>query len=124
MDVIVEEWPWGDCQNFFEAQTNDYLTYSFAGDVNVTDPTTYEWDFGDGTYGSGQQTTHTYEAVPGMQFFIACLTTTSIDSMGDTCVAISCQEIFVGNQNPGCEAMYWFMPDSNSMYSYQLWMPL
>lgn len=118
MDVIVGEIP-VDCNNYFEAETNNFYTYTFTGEVNVNDFTTYEWDFGDGTYGTDQQVTHTYDTIGGIAFYIACLTTTSIDSIGDTCVAVSCQDIFVGNQNPGCEAMYWYRPDSGSMYTYQ-----
>jgi len=118
MDIEVGELPWFDCQNFFTAVSNDLQTYTFTGEVNVTNPTSYEWDFGDGTFGSGQQVTHTYDPAPGMMYYIACLTTFSVDSINDTCVAISCQDIYVGNQ-PECQAMYWYMPDSGSMYSCQ-----
>ncbi len=117
MEVIVENWPGGDCWNNFTATTNDYLTYTFTGEVFPPTNATYEWDFGDGTYGTGQNVTHTFDPVGGIQYYLVCLTTFSIDSIGDSCMAVSCQEIWVGNQLD-CQAMYWARPDSG-LYTFQ-----
>lgn len=117
MDITVEEWPGGGCTNSFTATTNDFLTYAFSGEVYPPATTTYEWDFGDGTYGTGQNVTHTFDPVGGISSYLVCLTTYSTDSLGDTCLAYSCQPVWVGNQQ-GCEASFWARPDSG-MYTYQ-----
>lgn len=111
MDVFVQEIPPIDCENYFTYTTNDYITYEFTGEVSPQGNATYEWDFGDGYTASGKTVTHTFET-GGINMYMVCLQTTSLDSIGDSCMAISCQEIFVGNQGY-CEAMYSYFPDSS-----------
>lgn len=98
MDVIIGEIPPGGCDNFFFFMPVDSLTYSFIGEAHfggaIVEAESYLWDFGDGTTGEGQNITHTFES-NNSGMYVVCLTTTYIDEAGDTCVAISCQDVIV-----------------------------
>ncbi len=100
------------CENFFVYTTNDFLTFDFEGFLlNPNQPlANYEWDFGDGTSGTGQFVTHTFVQA-GVAFYTVCLTTTTLDSItNDTCVYTSCQDVYIGNNN--CQAGYYYYLDS------------
>ncbi|MFZ4402392.1 MAG: PKD domain-containing protein, partial [Bacteroidales bacterium] len=47
------------CQNSFN-YGNQGLTYSFGGQINSSNPTTYSWVFSDGSIAYGQYVTHTF----------------------------------------------------------------
>jgi len=95
-----------DCENYFTYQTNDNLTFEFQGFVIPDVQSSYFWDFGDGTTGSGQTTIKSF--VPqGVAYYTVCLTTISYDTIsGDTCEAISCQDVYIGN-SLDCEAYFY-----------------
>ena len=96
----------GNCQNWFESVSNDNLTFNFTGHVSPPVQTIYSWNFGDGATGMGQQITHTFQP-NGIAYYIVCLTTYSIDSTYDTCVADTCQPVYVGSQG-GCSNWFWY----------------
>ncbi|MCD4725538.1 MAG: PKD domain-containing protein [Bacteroidales bacterium] len=104
--ITVTGNPGGDCENFFTYTSNDLLTYDFEG--YMLDPTqqaySYHWDFGDGTYGTGQFITHTFQPT-GTVFYTVCLTTMTILPDGDSCVDVSCNDVYIGN-TPNCQALY------------------
>ncbi len=53
----------------------------------------YHWDFGDGTYGSGEETTHTYASSGS---YIACLTVYYQDPIsGDCCNFQTCMDVLL-----------------------------
>ncbi|MDP3462745.1 MAG: PKD domain-containing protein, partial [Bacteroidales bacterium] len=79
----------GDCYNYFTYQTAGNAVL-FAGFHSTNIPAGYEWSFGDGTAGSGQQISHTY-AGPGTYFV-------SLISWDDNnCSATSSQVVVVGD---------------------------
>jgi hypothetical protein len=89
-----------DCENSFTYTSDDSLTYNFEGNAyyngNLSNNNaTFIWDFGDGTSGNGQTIAHTFNQANN--YFNVCLTTIHFDSIPDTCVAISCQSVWVGN---------------------------
>lgn len=104
--ITVTGNPGGDCENFFTYTSNDLLIYDFEG--YMLDPTqqaySYHWDFGDGTYGTGQFITHTFQPT-GTVFYTVCLTTMTILPNGDSCVDVSCNDVYIGN-TPNCQALY------------------
>jgi len=103
------------CENYFTSTTNDGSTFTFAGSLFSGAPADYYWDFGDGSTGSGQQVTHTFQ--PGTMFNV-CLTTITIEpGTNDTCVGHSCQPIFPGGGGSWCEAVMSSLPDSSG-YTY------
>ncbi len=106
----------GDCINWFEYSTNDEWTFSFTGNVIPEYPTIWQWDFGDGSTGIGQQVIHTYEP-GGIAFYEVCLTTYSTGNFFDTCVAFSCENVWVGGIGPDCEN--WFLVEQISSNSFQ-----
>lgn len=118
------------CNNFFEAMTNDGLTYVFNGHLVSGAPASYVWNFGDGSTGYGQQITHTFQ--PNGQVYTVCLTTFSGDpAANDTCVSTSCQVIIPGGGG-GCQAMMTAQPEpdgytwhfedvSQSPHSFSFW---
>lgn len=102
------------CQNSFEYTTDDNFTFDFMGSVTPANPTTYTWDFGDGDTGYGQQVTHTFQP-NGIADYNVCLTTYSVDSTYDTCVAVTCLPVYVGGQQ-GCSN--WFLYTSLNDYNF------
>lgn len=81
------------CQNSFTF-TSQGLTYTFHGNINSSNPTTYHWSFGDGTAAEGQFVTHTFTLAPsGTSEFTICLVTASTDSNSSVCHDTTCQSI-------------------------------
>lgn len=78
-----------DCFNYFSYQTVDN-TVVFSGTHSSNVPSSYFWEFGDGTSGMGQQITHTFNG-PGM-YYVSLYTTD--DNM---CEANSSQMVVVGD---------------------------
>lgn len=92
----------GGCSNFFTYEQSDSLTFTFSGMVYLNNgmiypdsATVYTWDFGDGTTGTGQTITHTYEGNPSGGFTV-CLVTSTILPDGSVCSATYCEGILWG----------------------------
>ncbi len=90
--------PPGGCTNAFTYIADDSLTYTFTGEaymngVLANNNVDFFWNFGDGTTGFGQTPTHTFPQLNTL--YEVCLTTFHFDSIPDTCVAISCQDVWV-----------------------------
>ncbi|HSG68169.1 MAG TPA: PKD domain-containing protein [Bacteroidales bacterium] len=92
-----------DCENYFLNQQNDTLTFTFRGFMVDPGQTLYDWDFGDGSTGSGKVVTHTFPQ--GVNTYEVCLFTQTFDTAGNICYDTSCQMITVGNA-PGCVAFF------------------
>jgi len=86
-----------DCENWFWYESYGDFVYDFWGESFPLPADEYLWDFGDGTFGTGQQVTHIFDPTLGNEFLV-CLTTYSYDPTGDSCIAESCQEIFLSGQ--------------------------
>ncbi|MBM3435357.1 MAG: hypothetical protein FJY07_03960, partial [Bacteroidetes bacterium] len=75
------------CSNTFIYETWNNLDFVFSGMSFPVPLTEYFWDFGDGSYGSGQSATHSYTIGQGQTVFVVSLTTFLLDSLTtDTCV--------------------------------------
>lgn len=85
--------PSTSCSNNFSYSTTN-LDVNFHGNVNNSFPTSYSWNFGDGTpVDTGQIINHTF-IYAGT--FKTCLTTVSVNPWtSDTCIDISCRNITV-----------------------------
>jgi len=97
---MQEVWVGGqgnDCENWFWYESYGDFTYDFFGESFPFPADEYLWDFGDGNFASGQQVTHTFDPTLGDEFLV-CLTTYSYNPVGDSCIAESCQEIFLSGQ--------------------------
>ncbi|MEA3477866.1 MAG: PKD domain-containing protein [Bacteroidota bacterium] len=106
----------GDCENSFTYTSVDSLTYTFIGQINTTDSTIYNWDFGDGTTGFGQTVTHYFQP-GGVSGYNVCLSTTSYDSTGQICEDMSCQFIQIFPPPPtGCTNAFTY--SSNDLLTY------
>lgn len=92
------------CTNWFDYTTPDNLTFNFTG-YSQPPAIDYLWDFGDGTTGSGSAISHTYNT--GSPGFKTVTLTTNVygPAGGDTCTAVSDQQILVGNNTP-CNASF------------------
>jgi PKD repeat protein len=91
-----------NCYASFFYKENAPGTVNFtANGFNPVSTATHHWDFGDGTTGTGNPTSHQY-AQPGC--YLVCLTVT--DSINN-CVSTSCQGLFVrGNTGGICDASF------------------
>ena len=90
-----------DCQNWFQYTSNGNYSFNFFGEAVPPVQTTYVWDFGDGTLGYGQEISHVFEP-SGVEYFNVCLTTYSNISAFDTCVSVSCQQVYIGGSGGDC----------------------
>ena len=59
--ICQDTMPGNDCDNWFQYLTNDNWTFQFTGEVFPDEQAMFTWDFGDGSFGNGQQVTHVYE---------------------------------------------------------------
>ncbi len=104
------------CQNSF-THTHQGLTYAFSGHLNSSLPTTYKWNFGDGTMAIGQNVTHTFtQPVLGANGYNVCLVTISGSSTaGNLCIDTTCQFIPISNTAGTCAASFnWTNNSSNN----------
>ena len=72
--------------------TNAGATYTFTNSSTGNGTLSYLWDFGDATTSTNANPTHTYTT---SGTYLVCLTTTNVNSNGDTCIARICQTIQV-----------------------------
>lgn len=83
--------------HFSDHQQSGSLDVEFEGSMNLPG-TTYSWDFGDGTTGSGMDITHTYAAAGS---YNVCLTVTLTDSTGAVlCTDTDCDSVTVSAPQP------------------------
>ncbi|MCX6244564.1 MAG: PKD domain-containing protein [Bacteroidetes bacterium] len=92
-DVYIGPPPPPPCESWF-THMNNWLTVSFEGHMQMNEPATYDWTFGDGGTGTGKNIDHQF-ASPGI--YNVTLMTISLDS--SQCTWISTQQIFVGDSN-------------------------
>ena len=93
----------GDCENWFEYETDDHITFVFTGESLPLPAVEWIWEFGDGATGTGQQVIHTYDPNVAQDYSV-CLTTLVFDpATNDSCVAVSCEIIEVGGGPGGAE---------------------
>ncbi|MEZ5199079.1 MAG: PKD domain-containing protein [Bacteroidales bacterium] len=107
-NVIIDQGGIGDCENWFWYDTFDNITFNFFGESVPFPADNFFWDFGDGNTGFGQGVTHTYDPAAG-EVFLVSLTTFAFDPVtGDSCIAYSLQEVWVGGQSNDCENWFWY----------------
>lgn len=91
-----------NCSNTIETtQGSDIYSFSFHGEAfsgttNISENSTFRWNFGDGTTVNGQDADHTY-AAPGS--YQVRLGTVSILNGTDTCTAYSYDSIHISDQS-------------------------
>ncbi len=89
--------PTTGCQNSFTFGHQN-LVYNFNGNINSSNPTTYNWSFGDGTSATGQNVTHTFaQPSSGSNGYHVCLITVTSNNSGSSCTDSSCQFISIAN---------------------------
>ena len=98
MEVWVDSLYQG-CSNYFYYEQTDSTTFTFTGQAylnngTMSDDVIYAWDFGDGTTGTGQTITHYFQANPA-GIYTVCLTSYIMMANNDTCLAYSCQDIYM-----------------------------
>jgi hypothetical protein len=87
------------CSNSFTF-THQNLNYAFSGIINSGNPTTYNWNFGDGTTATGQYVTHTFtQPAAGSIGYTVCLITITSNNNGTVCTDTTCQFVTVNNTN-------------------------
>ena len=117
-DVFVGSYPPGYCDNYFSYYSEDNLTFNFIGQAFYNGlpviANGYFWDFGDGNTAEGVSVTHTYDNA-GTGIYDVCLTTFIFDPLfQDSCIAQSCQEVWVNNQIE-CIANFMTILDTNNL---------
>lgn len=74
---------------FYYSKTTD--TVSFYGTSNLYVPSGWQWDFGDGQAGYGQNSVHIYQD----GWYYPCLTVSGTDSFGVYCTCTYCDSILI-----------------------------
>jgi PKD repeat protein len=113
-DVVNTEGGTTGCENFFYYSYDEPYTLTFEGYLmNGQFADYYSWDFGDGTYGTGQTVTHSYTP-QGIGIYMVGLTTMVFDpATNDSCVSTSYMEVWIQNYQ-GCYASFRYeMENSN-----------
>ncbi len=95
------------CENWFWYQQDSLSGFNFHGESFPNPAYYYAWDFGDGQTGYGQDVSHYYDPNSG-EVFLVTLTTYSYGPDGDSCTAVSNQEVWVNGQGNGCENWFWY----------------
>ncbi len=105
--VFIGSQPSSGCLAYFtsEADTSSSNSINFW-DYSGGSPTSFSWDFGDNTTSSLESPNHVYAAAGT---YHVCLT---ISDSVNNCQNTNCEDIFVGNQNGGCQAYFYSVPDS------------
>jgi PKD repeat protein len=81
--------------------------YQFYANGDPNSGINYVWNFGDGSSGTGQNPTHSYN---GSGPYMVCLTVSNT-FLG--CTATSCDTVG-SNQGSGCDATFYYMRDSSN----------
>ncbi|MBE0640053.1 MAG: PKD domain-containing protein [Bacteroidales bacterium] len=110
--VYIYGFPPNDCENWFWYMTTPAGSIDFYGEA-FPPAETYDWDFGDGTTGTGQSISHQYDPNLG-DVFIVTLVTTSYTANGEICTAVSEQEVFIGNTPGDCFNFFWYEEMGNN----------
>lgn len=108
-------WP-GECSAmyFYFADSSNFNTINFVDlsmGGNGNTPSSWMWEFGDGTSSSNQNPIHTYQAFGDYQ---VCLTITSIDDItGDSCESSYCSMVNVVDWDNECQAAFYYYPEGD-----------
>lgn len=81
-------------------------------DSSTPNPTSWLWDFGDGTTSTLQNPVHTYQNVAS-GFYLVCLTITSVSPNGGFCTSTYCDSIYLQNMN-NCHASFYYADLGNN----------
>jgi PKD repeat protein len=95
------------CENWFWYEQDSISGFNFHGESFPNPAYYYAWDFGDGQTGYGQEVSHNYGPNTGNVFMVT-LTTYSYSPDGDSCTAVSNQEVWMNGQGNGCENWFWY----------------
>ena len=106
------------CENWFWYEQNNSFGFNFHGESFPNPANYFAWDFGDGQTGYGQEVSHTYSPNTG-DVFLVTLTTYSYSPAGDSCVAVSMQEVWVNGSGNGCENWFWYTNPSPNVFEFQ-----
>ena len=117
-DTVIKFVPLGSTlcnfQNTITAPNQDSV-YNFSGSINTNYPTTYNWNFGDGTNASGQSISHTFTPLPsGITSYNVCLVTNTTLPNSTVCPDTSCINIV-----SSCHAGFGCHTDSISPTHYK-----
>ncbi len=89
----------GDCSATFDFEVDGETIHFFSTtDPGPGDVIEYSWDFGDGTFGDGENPVHTYTE-PGV--YEVCLTV----HFAGGCIAVFCTEVLIAG-DADCTAMF------------------
>ncbi len=116
-DIQIGTGTGNDCENFFWYESIGAATFNFYGESIPFTADYYFWSFGDGTTSTGQQVSHTFNPAQG-DIFVVTLETFSFSPNGDSCIAYSMQDVFVGNSGNDCENWFWFETWDNVNFSF------
>jgi PKD repeat protein len=98
------------CESSFSYQPDSSGTlYIFQGWAKNSQVNSWKWDFGDGTFASGQTVTHSFSSTDNIHK--VCLTTNGAGSDSTTCNYSSCQDVLVYIPSP-CESAFSYQADS------------
>ncbi|MBM3436363.1 MAG: T9SS type A sorting domain-containing protein, partial [Bacteroidetes bacterium] len=104
------------CENWFWYENTFENHFVFHGESWPYPASQYFWDFGDGSTGFGQITEHNFDPAAGEVFIVTLTTILNDPAIGDSCIAASSQEVWIGGQTGDCYNWFWY--ESQSPYEF------
>ncbi len=107
-----------DCEVWFTSEVLQIGYIHFYADAFPQPADIYNWDFGDGTTGTGEDIEHYFDPVLGDSFIVTLVGTLYDTISQDSCVAEYQEEVWVYNGGSDCVNFFGFSTEDNISFTF------